>query len=191
MKIGIDLDGVVLDSETLFRTYEEIYDIEVLKGNNLIDRQEPKYQERYNWNETQKKEFIQKYYLEVAHQSQFMPGFKVIYEKLRKQGHEFVVITARGGHIKEMRDIAEEFFKENNIEFDKYYWHVEDKTSICKQERIELMIDDDWRIVEDLTANGIDALYFRDTNLVKLPENVLLKEVNNWGDIYRYFCENN
>lgn len=25
MKIGIDLDGVVIDSETTFRTYEEIY----------------------------------------------------------------------------------------------------------------------------------------------------------------------
>ena len=26
MKIGIDLDGVVIDSETTFRTYEEIYE---------------------------------------------------------------------------------------------------------------------------------------------------------------------
>ena len=30
MKIGIDLDGVVIDSETTFRTYEEIYDIDIL-----------------------------------------------------------------------------------------------------------------------------------------------------------------
>ena len=40
MRIGIDLDGVVFDSETTFRTYEEIYDIDRLKGNNLIDREE-------------------------------------------------------------------------------------------------------------------------------------------------------
>ncbi len=42
MKIGIDLDGVVIDSETTFRTYEEIFDITFLKGNNLVDREEPK-----------------------------------------------------------------------------------------------------------------------------------------------------
>ena len=36
MKIGIDLDGVVIDSETTFRTYEEIFDIDTLKGNNLV-----------------------------------------------------------------------------------------------------------------------------------------------------------
>ena len=39
---GIDLDGVVIDSETTFRTYEEIFDMDNLKGNNLINKQEPK-----------------------------------------------------------------------------------------------------------------------------------------------------
>ena len=38
MKIGIDLDGVVIDSETTFRTYEEIFDIDFLKGNNLVNK---------------------------------------------------------------------------------------------------------------------------------------------------------
>lgn len=42
MKIGIDLDGVVIDSEETFRTYEEIFDIDILKGNNLVDREERK-----------------------------------------------------------------------------------------------------------------------------------------------------
>ena len=35
MRIGIDLDGVVIDSETTFRVYEELYDLIDLKGNNL------------------------------------------------------------------------------------------------------------------------------------------------------------
>ena len=51
MKIGIDLDGVVMDSEATFRTYEEIFDIDILQGNNLINREEPKFQARYNWTE--------------------------------------------------------------------------------------------------------------------------------------------
>lgn len=46
MKIGIDLDGVVIDSETTFRTYEEIYDIDILNGHNLINIEEPRFQER-------------------------------------------------------------------------------------------------------------------------------------------------
>ena len=66
MKIGIDLDGVVFDSETTFRTYEEIFDVTELKGNNLIDRKEPKFQGRYNWTPEQQKRFIDKYFLTVS-----------------------------------------------------------------------------------------------------------------------------
>lgn len=59
MKIGIDLDGVVIDSEETFRTYEEIFDIDILKGNNLVDREEPKFQARYHWTKEQEKVFIE------------------------------------------------------------------------------------------------------------------------------------
>jgi len=186
MKIGIDLDGVVINSENLFRTYEEIYDIEILKGNNLINRKEPKFQGRYNWNKETGEDFAKKYFLEVSKLSDLMPGFKVVYSKLKNQGHEFVVITARGNMVKEMKDDAIRLLNENDIEFDKYYWGIKDKVDICKKEKIELMIDDDWRIVEVLADNEIKTLYFRDANLKKIKENKYIKEVNNWGDIYRY-----
>ena len=186
MKIGIDLDGVVIDSETTFRTYEEIFDIDILNGNNLINREEPKFQARYNWTKEQEKEFIEKYFLKISKESNLMSGFMATYELLKQQGHEFVVITARGGFIKEMKDDAIRLLNENNIKFDKYYWHIDDKLEICQKENVDIMIDDDWKIIKKLTENKIKTLYFRDTNLMKLEENEYIKEVNNWGDIYRY-----
>ena len=175
MKIGIDLDGVVIDSETTFRTYEEIFDIDFLKGNNLVNKEEPKFQARYNWTDKQEEEFIKKYFLTVSKESNLMSGFIGVYNLLKKQGHEFVVITARGG-----------FLDENNIKFDKYYWKIEDKLQVCQNENIDIMIDDDWRIIKKLSDNKIKTLYFRDTNLMKLKENNYIKEVNNWGEIYRH-----
>ena len=186
MKIGIDLDGVVIDSETSFRTYEEIFDIDILNGNNLINREEPKFQARYNWTKEQEKEFIEKYFLKISKESNLMSGFMAIYELLKQQGNEFVVITARGGFIKEMKDDAIRLLNENNIKFDKYYWHIDDKLEICQKENVDIMIDDDWKIIKKLAENKIKTLYFRDTNLMKLEENEYIKEVNNWGDIYRY-----
>lgn len=186
MKIGIDLDGVVIDSETTFRTYEEIFDIDILKGNNLINKKEPKFQARYNWTNEQEKEFIEKYFMTVSKESNLMSGFVGIYNLLKEQGHQFVVITARGGFIKEMKDDAIRLLKENNIMFDKYYWNVEDKLEICKNEKVDIMIDDDWKIIKRLADNEVKTLYFRDTNLMKLEENEYIKEVNNWGEIYRY-----
>lgn len=183
MKIGIDLDGVVFDSETTFRTYEEIFSVE--KGNIIVDREEPKFQARYNWTEEQGKKFIEKYLLIAAQQSGLMSGFKKVYELLSKADHEFVVITARGGFIKEMKEDALRVLEENNIKFDKYYWHIDNKLEICKKENVDIMIDDDWRIIKSLAENHIKTLYFRDTNLKKLEENEYIKEVNNWGDVYR------
>jgi len=191
LKIGIDLDGVVIDSETTFRTYEEIFDIDILKGNNLINKEEPKFKSRYNWTVEQEKEFIEKYFLTVSKESNLMSGFIGVYNLLKEQGHEFVVITARGGLIKEMKDDAIRLIKENNIEFDKYYWNINDKLEICKNENIDIMIDDDWKIIKKLSENNIKTLYFRDTNLVKLEENEYLKEVNNWGEIYRIIKNEN
>lgn len=189
MKIGIDLDGVVIDSETTFRTYEEIFDIDTLKGNNLINQEEPKFQARYNWTDEQEKEFIEQYFLKVSKESNLMSGFIGVYNLLKSQGHEFIVITARGGFVKEMKDDAIRLLDENNIKFDKYYWKVEDKLEICKKEKVDIMIDDDWKIIKRLADNEVKTLYFRDTNLMKLEESEYIKEVNNWGEIYRYIKE--
>ena len=84
-----------------------------------------------------------------------------------------------------MKDDAERILKENNIVFDRYYWRQNDKVEICKKENIDLMIDDDYKVVEKLADNEIKTLYFRDVGLKKLEENEYIKEVNNWGDIYR------
>lgn len=189
MKIGIDLDGVVIDSETTFRTYEEIFDIDILKENNLVNKEEPKFQARYNWTDEQETEFIEKYFLKVSKESNLMSGFIGVYNLLKNQGHEFVVITARGGFVKEMKDDAIRLLEDNNIKFSKYYWKVEDKLEICKSEKVDIMIDDDWKIIKKLADNHVKTLYFRDTNLIKLEENEYIKEVNNWGEIYRYIRE--
>ena len=186
MKIGIDLDGVVIDSEQTFRTYEEIFDIDILKANNLINIEEPKFQNRYNWTKEQEEEFIKRYFMKVSNESELMSGFKIVYE-----GHELIAITARGGFIKEMKDDAVRLLEKNNIIFNKYFWKINDKLEICKKENVDIMIDDDWRIINKLSENKIKTLYFRDVNIKKLEENEYIKEVNNWGQVYRYIKEIN
>ena len=192
MKIGIDLDGVVFDSEQTFRTYEEIYDVK-RHQNKLIDREEPKFQSRYSWTLEEQQEF-NKYFLEVSRNSPLMSGFKKVYELLKEKNIEFVVITARGltpdgNFMESMEEDAKRLLNENNIKFDKYYWKQTDKLDICIKEKIDYMIDDDYKIIEKLSNNGIKTIYFRDSGLKKLKESEFIKEVNTWGDIYRFLIE--
>ncbi len=188
LKIGLDLDGVVFDSEATFRVYEEIFDIEN-NQNTLIDRTEPKYQHRYNWTDEQKRKFDD-YFDEVSKESPLKAGFKKVYNLLKDKDIEFIVISARGYNSKgefmeSMEEDAKRILAENNIKFDKYYWKQTDKTEACRKENIDLIIDDDYRVIENLSSNKIKTLYFRDGGMKELKENEYIKEVNNWGDIYR------
>ena len=193
MKIGIDLDGVVIDSETTFRTYEEIFDIDFLKGNNLVNKEEPKFQARYNWTDKQEEEFIKKYFLTVSKESNLMSGFIGVYNLLKKQGHEFVVITARGGFLEEMKDDAIRLLDENNIKFDKYYWKIEDKLQVCQNENIDI-IEKNIRFLNDLKfedAEGIFEMYpdlFM--NFPKKFEEKILKLKDQLGENYVEIIEN-
>lgn len=189
MRIGIDLDGVVIDSETTFRVYEEIFAIEELNNRKIFNKEEPKYQGRYDWTKEEQNLFNEKYLLKAAQESFLKPGFLTIYKKLKELGFELIVVTARGMFYDEMIDDAKRILKEHNIEFDDYFWKTTNKVEICKKESIDVMIDDDYKIIEEVSKNNIKTLYFRDTNLKKLEENEYIHEVNNWGDIYRYFKE--
>ena len=51
MKIGIDIDGVILDYERMLKTYGDLYDFIELKKNGIINRNEHYLRNRYNWTE--------------------------------------------------------------------------------------------------------------------------------------------
>jgi hypothetical protein len=100
-----------------------------------------------------------------------------------------IIITARGGLIKQMKNAAEERLNEKDLIFDKYYWAIRDKNEICKQEKIDIMIDDYYKTCKQISDEKIKTLYLRESASYELEENEYLKEVHNWGEIYRYIHE--
>lgn len=185
MKIGLDIDGVILDSENVFRASAELYDLLELHKNGVVNPKGFRNSERYDWNANETSGFREKF-IELTKKSMLMPNAKEVLQLLKKDGHELIIITARGLTIKGMKEAGEERLNDFNLTFNKYFWCVEDKTAICKQESIDIMIDDKSSICNDTAQNKIKTLYFRDVNREKLGENEYLKEVNNWGEIYRY-----
>ncbi|MGN1297475.1 MAG: hypothetical protein ACI4VH_03475 [Clostridia bacterium] len=185
MKIGIDIDGVILDYERVLKTYGDLYDFLELKKNGIINRHEHYLRNRYNWTEEERMNFANKYFLKLSRQTHLMPGAKDVINMLQNDGHELIVISARGGMVKEMRDVAIEKFEEENIKFSKYYWKQNDKLEVAKKEKIDYMIDDAYHVCKKLSENGIKTIYFRDKEMKKLEQNEYLKEVSNWGEIYR------
>lgn len=190
MKIGIDLDGVVFDSEKVYRVYSELYDMLELKQNSKIDNTELRFQERFAWTEEQTEKFWKLYVRKVFKETEFMPGAKTVLKMLKEDGHKLIVITARGGTYKETIDITKDRLKEDGLYiFDKYYWAVEDKSEICIKENVDIMIDDFYKICQSIANCKIKTIYLKDAPSKEIEENEYIKILYNWGEIYRYIKE--
>ena len=110
-----------------------------------------------------------------------MIGQKKNIQKLHEMGHKLIIISTRGTETNEMIDIVINKFKEENLEFDKYFWKENNKLKICKDENIDIMIDDSPSTCKKMEDNKIKTIYFRGIRGPKLEESEYLKEVNNWG----------
>ncbi len=188
MKIGLDLDGVVLDTEKQFRNEAELYDILKLNRNSTKDQSAQWAQDRYKWADDEKNEFIEKYLIEGTKKSHIMPGAKEVIELLKKDGHELVVITARGHDIPIMKKLAQEMLEKENITFDKYYWETPEKVETAKKENIDLMVEDSLSNCMKLSKENIKSIYLRDSNM-KPANDKNIKECYIWGEVYRYIRE--
>ena len=189
MKIGIDVDGVIIDYERVLRAYGDLYDFIELKKEGIINRNEHLLRNRYNLTEEERINFVNNYFLKLSKKATLLPAAKDVIKMLQDEKNEFIIISARGGMIEETKDVALEQFKENDLEFSKYYWKQEDKLEIAKKENIDFMIDDNYDICRKMSENKIKTIYFRDKEMKKLEQNQYLKEVSNWGEIYRYIKE--
>ena len=192
MNIGVDIDGVILDLPDRIRAYAEYYDLEVLKKDGVKKKDELKLWKRYSWNDEESKEFVNNNFLKIAKECKLLPFTKEILSKLKEENNKIIIISARGDLVgEEMIEVANKQLEEANIKYDKIYWNISDKVKVCKEEKIDFMIDDYANTCEKLMESKIRTIYFRAKDNRKLMENYYLKEVSNWGEIYRYIKENN
>ena len=93
-KIALDLDGVVFDSENLYRVYAEIYDTDNHKKDTIIDNTQRKFQKRYNWCDEEFKLFYENNAENVLMNANLMTGAEIVLNKI-KDKFELIVVTAR------------------------------------------------------------------------------------------------
>lgn len=198
MRIGVDLDGVVFDTEKSYRTYSELYDILKLKQNSKINNKELLLQKRFNWTNEQIDDFFRKYDEEIISTGNLMPGAKIVLNKLKEDGHKLFVISARGevkfgldGIEFDSASITDKMIKENGIDvFEKCYYKVKDKAKICIDEKIDIMIDDAYTNCLKLADSKIKTIYLKEAPSYDIVDNDYVITLYNWGEIYRYIYEN-
>ena len=179
MNIGIDLDGVIFDSEKDYWVYAELFDL-LNNGKGIVNKNELRAQKRYNWTTEQIKEF-EKACFEIQKHTHLASFAKSVMKALSKNNKIFI-ITSRG--IMDSREIVltNERLKDEGIVFDKIIFKAKEKLEVCKNFKIDLMIDDFYDVVSCLAKNNIKCLYYGDISIKKLKHKNVVN-VRNWGDV--------
>jgi hypothetical protein len=188
MKIGIDVDGVILDYTPVIRAYAELYDLCELKKKGVINKKGSRLVKRYDWSEKEFLCFANRYFIKSSEEAPFNPLAIEIIKRLKEDGHELYIVSNRGAFQKEAITVVQKRFKKESLPIDKYFWGVENKTKVCLENNIDILIDDFFEICKDAVDNGIHALYFREKCSPKI-EHHLLYDVDNWPQIYRHIKE--
>lgn len=192
MKIAIDIDGTIYDTEKYFRVDAELYDIDVLKRNSLANSKALWADHRYNWSEEENRDFINRLY-EITDKSNLIPGAKEVIEKIQGMGMETIIITARGSvgfdNFEEMMDVVNKKLEKDNLKFDKIFWKNLDKVDTCINEKVDFIIDDSPEVCKKTSEAGINTIFLHDAGIQELTPNEHLTEVSNWGEVYRIISD--
>ena len=187
MKIGIDIDGVILDFERTMRTYAELYDALILNKDGVKNKDEFSYLNRYDWTEGEKNTFINNYLVYVTiNSTPLIPLAKTMLEIFDNENIEYCFITARGLIKKETKDAVINVFNRNNIDTSNIYFGVSNKVDMCKKLGVDYMIEDNPNTCKALIDNNIKTLYFRDKESEIISDSENIHEVSNVGEIVRF-----
>lgn len=137
MNIAIDIDDTITDTFDYIQPYIAEYfgvDEEELKKRNISYSNMPK-----EWDELA---FGKKYYDDTIPGAPIKPGAVEAIEKLKEMGHKIFIITARtDAYYKDPYKMTTDVLTKAGIVYDKVICTF-DKGKACREEHIDLLIDD-------------------------------------------------
>lgn len=175
MKIGIDID------DTICRTTEIVH-----------DRLE-KYSKKVKLNpldimndEDLKQDFFNEYLEDIYQNVEIKHDVAKVLNRIKNRGNELYIITSR--NTKNSKEITKKWLEKNNIKVNEIIIDVygDTKAKVCKQKKIDLMIEDNPYNYKAITAMGIKCLLFDDREKYDLKNDY----ITNWIDIERYIERN-
>ena len=148
MRIGIDIDGVLTDLEKFQFDYGSKFAFEKC-NKELVNANGYEIKEIYSISDEQCDDFWHRYFLDYVVNEPARKFADEVINILHNERHEIYVITARfftdsdtARAGKTIEEVISKWLDHNNIYYDKLIFSPEEKVEICKENRIDLMIED-------------------------------------------------
>lgn len=171
MNIGIDLDGVLTNFNDFCLNYGSKYAIEIGNG-KIINPRGYESEEIFSWSKQVDMDFWEKYKIKYATEEKPRPFAKEVLDKLKLEGHNIYIITARSSEFEDreaknkMEEMVKNWFKENELYYDELIFSTVDKLENCREKNIDVMVEDSPHNIKQLSAFlptlCFDARYNRD-----------------------------
>ncbi|MDE6141257.1 MAG: hypothetical protein K2G03_01500 [Bacilli bacterium] len=193
MRIGIDIDGVLTNIEHFRLNYFSKYCVE----HNIdykIGESSYELHEIFNVDKKVTDEFWRDYLFYYAEKENPRPFAKEVIDKLKKNGNEIYIITARWLSNRDdeegarMRATVKEWLNKHEIYYDKLIFSkadAENKEEEIKEYEIDLMIEDNPANIMEL-SKFTEIICF-DTSYNKECKGEKITRCYSWYDILKVF----
>lgn len=176
MRIGIDIDDVITDTSASIRKYIEEYEnnAEIYEHIEEVMRGEMPTQNI--------KKFFSENSSNIFKKAKVKENASKVIQDLQDKGNEIYLITARGNKVfKDSEQLTIDYLKTNNIKYNKIIFNAIEKVEICKENNIDIMIDDSIKHCTNIAKENIKTILF--TSIVNERENTTIPRVNNWTEL--------
>lgn len=184
MRIGIDIDNVVLDTDNLI--LEEMLKEDKNKRNKgIINKNAPYiFLGMFDWSKEEIDEFLINNMERIASNLKPIEDSKKYIDKLLKEGHEIYLISNRAyPYYKNPLNTTKNNLKMNNINYTKLILtKTNDKSKECIDLKIDIMFDDRASNCLKLKEKDINCYLVKTIYETRTFDN--LEIVNNFKEIY-------
>ncbi len=186
MRIGIDIDDTI--SNTNDKLVEEAvkYDKQYVKGRGFKNKDAYSFMEMFYWTVIDVDSFYK-----IAHKGNFystvepIPNAAECITKLYEQGDEIIFITKRKNTIKN-RHITKKWLKKYGFKYHKLILGGDKKGQICEDNDIDIFVDNDKYNIIDAEESNVKCI-LRGTKYNKKEKS--FTRIEDWPDIYNYIEE--
>lgn len=188
MRIGIDIDGTLTNIIDSVIAYGQEYELENNLEGGIANPKSDFFQTAFEWGTEIGSKFWRENFAKI-NQVEPRPLTKKYLDKLYEEGHEIYIITARSSQeLRDPRKISIKWLKKHKIPFEKIFVNIENKGLICKQNNVDLFIDDLPRNIDSAVSYGIKTFIMNSvTNEIYNKEGVT--RVYSFVDFYRKIKE--
>ena len=183
MRIGIDIDNCISNFDDVLLEEYLKHDKELRNTGIINDKPYHITVGMFDWSKEENDDFYYNNIQRIAMSLKPLNNAKEVIDKLKADGNEIYIITSRdNGEYINPEKMTREWLEKYDIYFDKLILTGRhEKGLACKENNIDIMIEDSIKNCEDIENNGVKC-YIMNTRYNQ--EETRFERVKRWDEIY-------